>query len=77
MEGAAEIAVAGVKNDAQKRALLLHLGGESLQKIFIGLTETGNKFDEALAVLNKHFEPKKNIRYKRTLLFQARNIETR
>ena len=47
---------AAVTDDKQKRALLLHLGGPSLQKVFKGLEETGDDFDSAVRALDAHFK---------------------
>ena len=59
------IAAAAIENTAQKRALLLHLGGPTVQKVFKGLTDTGDDFDTAAEKLGEYFAPKKNIRYER------------
>lgn len=56
---------AKIDDDKQKRALLLHLSGPTVQKVFKGLSETGDDYETAAAKLNLHFAPKKNVRYER------------
>ena len=53
----------GVTNDMQKRALLLHIGGGQLQKLFHTLPDTGDVTDyaECVQALNKYFEICKNV----------------
>ena len=59
---------AGAITDSnQKKALLLHCGGESLQEIFATLpdppvVENADKYKEAIDSLNAYFLPKENIR---------------
>ena len=52
----------GIKDAAQKRALLLHLAGPATQDIFETLADTGadDDFNTALAKLTEYFNPKKN-----------------
>ena len=61
-----------ITNDTQKRALLLHLGGDSLYKVFKGLTDTGEDYATAVQKLDEYFMPKKNVRYERYVFKQAR-----
>ena len=56
---------AKIEDEKQKRALLLHLSGPTVQKVFKSLSDTGDDYDTAKAKLNAHFSPKKNIRYER------------
>lgn len=62
---------AKIDDDKQKRALLLHLSGPTVQKVFKGLSETGDDYETAAAKLNLHFAPKKNVRYERYHFNQA------
>ena len=55
----------GTHNDNQRRAKLLHLVGEEVQGMFETLGEVGTRYDEEIAKLDKHFEIKRNIPYKR------------
>ena len=51
------VVASGVTNDTQKCALLLHMGGGQLQKLFHTLPDTGDETDDAECVqaLNKYF----------------------
>ncbi|XP_028416022.1 uncharacterized protein K02A2.6-like [Dendronephthya gigantea] len=62
---------AKVEDKKQKRALLLHISGPTVQKVFKGLTDTGDDYDTAAAKLNEYFAPKKHIRYERYHFKQA------
>jgi hypothetical protein len=62
---------ANITDKKQKRALLLHLGGPSVQNVFKGLADTGDDYDTAAEKLNEYFAPKKNIRYERYKFKQA------
>lgn len=53
-----------ITDENQKRAILLHCGGEQLQDIFDTLPTTGT-FDEALIALTTHFEPRTNVTFQR------------
>lgn len=59
------IAAAGVTDDNQKRALLLHCSGESVQEVSDTLPNTGESFDEALVALDAYFKPKQNKHFER------------
>ena len=50
-----------VKDDAQKRALLLYQAGETTQEIFDTLEETGDDYKTAIEKLDQYFTPKKNV----------------
>ena len=52
-----------VKDDAQKRALLLYQAGEATQEIFGTLEETGDDYKTAIEKLDEYFTPKKNVDY--------------
>lgn len=56
---------AGVANDEQKRALLLHCAGESVQEIFDALPNTGGTYEEALNALDTYFKPRQNKHFER------------
>ena len=59
----------GVKNNTQKRALMLSTAGLAVQDIFYTLPDIGakNKYDEAVAALSKHFKAKTNYSFERFL----------
>ena len=66
------ITAAGIANANQKKALLLHCGGEGIQTIFETLTiapatDDADVFKCASDALTAHFAPKKNKRYERHL----------
>ncbi len=54
-----------IKEDTQKRALLLYQVGEATQEIFDTLSDTGEDKDYKVALekLDEYFSPKKNIDY--------------
>ena len=62
----------GVSNDAQKRALLLHVAGMDVQEIYFTLAGEGGdaSFEATLKVLDDHFVPKANIPFERHLFRQ-------
>lgn len=60
----------GVKDDKQKRALLLHLAGPGVQEIFETLEDTGESYETALEKLTAYFEPRKNIPFERHVFRQ-------
>lgn len=51
---------AGIANDTQKRALLLHMAGPDIQEIVKTLAIVGNTSQELITKLNEYFEVKKN-----------------
>ncbi len=55
------LTASGVTNKPQQRALLLHMGGQSVQKLFETLPDTGTDYASAIKALDKYFELKKNI----------------
>ena len=57
------IAASAIIDDAQKCAMLLHIAGELVQRVFKGLLDMGELFSEASSALDKHFLPKKKTRY--------------
>ncbi len=63
-----------VKDNAQKRALLLYQAGEATQEIFDTLPETGEDDDYKTAIekLDEYFSPKKNVDYE---IFQFRQAK--
>ena len=62
----------GVSNDAQKRALLLHVAGMDVQEIYFTLAGEGEgtDFEVTLKVLDDYFVPKANIPFERHLFRQ-------
>ena len=61
----------GVREDGQKKAILLHQAGMEVQRIFRTLTVAGDSFDDAINALDNHFVPKKNVAYERHVFRQA------
>ena len=59
------LTASGIKDDTQKRALLLYQAGSRVREIFRQLPETGNTNDYKIAKdkLRDYFEPQKNRRY--------------
>ena len=59
------VAASGISNKAQKRALLLHVGGPGLREIFSNFSAeqrgADDAFDTALALLDEYFKLKLNI----------------
>ena len=57
----------GVKNVDQKKALLLHTIGLSVQDIYFTLDEGGgtDSYQRVKATLNKYFKPQANVPYER------------
>ncbi|KAL9986226.1 hypothetical protein ACROYT_G000337 [Oculina patagonica] len=57
----------GVKNVDQKKALLLHTAGLSVQDIYFTLNEEGgtDSYQKVKATLNKYFKPQANVPYER------------
>ena len=59
------VAAFGISNKAQKRALLLHIGGPGLREIFSNFSAeqrgADDAFDTALALLDEYFKLKLNI----------------
>ena len=54
----------GVKHADQKKALMLHTAGLSVQDIFFTLDE-GNNYLKAKDALDKYFKPQANVPYER------------
>ena len=52
--------------------MLLHLIGPAGQKIFNTVSDTGDKYQSAIASLESYFMPKKNLIYKRYNFLSAR-----
>ena len=63
------IAAMNIKDDKQKRALLLYQAGEATQEIFDTLPNTGEDYATAQEKLDEYFSPKKNVDYQ---IFQFR-----
>ena len=61
---------AGISNDGQKRAVLLHMAGPEIQDIVKTLPEVGDTCEELTTKLNTYFSVKKNITKER-LTFMA------
>ena len=57
----------GMLSDAQKRSTLLHLLGEETQEIFETFEDTGTSLTDALAKLDEHFIPRRNVTYERSI----------
>ena len=69
------VAAAGVTDDTQKRALLLHLAGQGVRDIFATFSEEdrGNDsdFNTAVQLLAEHFKQKKNVPMARQAFISA------
>ena len=63
------VAALDIKEDKQKRALLLYQAGEATQEIFETLEGTGEDYKTAKEKLDEYFSPKKNVDYE---IFQFR-----
>ena len=55
------VAAAGLSDNKQKRAVLLHLIGPAGQENFDTLFDTGYNYESAIASLDSYFMPKKNL----------------
>ena len=67
----------GITNPLRQKGFLLHSAGRHVQEIFktITTTEPGSaddNFEHAIATLNAHFKPKKNVIYERFQFNQAK-----
>ena len=69
----------GITNHGQKKALLLHTAGMSVQDIFFTVpeeteeTEGTNVFVNAISALNKHFKPQTtNVPYERLVFRETK-----
>ena len=49
-----------ITEESQRRALLLHLGGDEIHDASVSLTETGTTFTILKAVFEAYFKPKSN-----------------
>ena len=68
--------VTGVTQEAQKKALLLHLAGKNIKEIY--KTLKGNDTDQYNAMcekLDQYFKPKKNITYERYIFKNIKQNE--
>ena len=63
----------GVRDDARKKAILLHLVGSETQEIYdtLGVADTAS-FDQALTALNEKFDVQKNVSYERSVFHMAK-----
>ena len=59
------VLASGVSDDAQKRALLLHMSGPDVQDIFNTLSDSTGTYDSAKKALTDYFEPKKDVTWER------------
>ena len=57
------VAALDIKEDKQKRALLLYQAGKATQEIFETLEGTGEDYKTAKEKLDEYFSPKKNVDY--------------
>ena len=60
-----------ITDDKQKRALLLYQAGQETQELFDTLPDTGDDYATAVAKLDEHFLPKKNVDYETFQFRQA------
>ena len=61
----------GKDNDSQMKALILCCAGPDSQDISIHLEDVGTTYKSAMDTLNNHFEPQKNVIFKRSIFRQA------
>ena len=59
------VGASGVTDDNQKRQLLLHCAGESVEDIFYTLADTGTTYETTKAKITAYFTPRKNTSYNR------------
>ena len=65
----------GITNHNQKKALLLHTAGMSVQDIFFTLPEEiegANSYVKAVNALNKHFKSQANVPYERLVFRETK-----
>ena len=65
----------GITNHNQKKALLLHTAGTSVQDIFFTLPEEiegVNSYVKAVSALKKHFKPQANVPYERLVFRETK-----
>ena len=65
----------GITNHNQKKALLLHSAGMSVQGIFFTLPEEikgASSYVKAVNALNKHFKPQANVPYERLVFRETK-----
>ena len=65
------IAASGVTNKAQKRALLLYLGGKEIREIYKPLGAAEDNYEQICTKLLDYFKPRKNVLYERYKFKQA------
>ena len=61
----------GVTQDAQRKALLLHLGGKDLKMVYRTLQHIDDNFHAVVTKLDSYFQPKKNVTYERYVFKQV------
>ena len=66
------LVASGISQDAQKKALLLHLRGKDLKEIYRSLQATEDKYEDVITKLDNYFRPKKNVTYERYLFKQTK-----
>ena len=67
---------AGISDDEQKRALLLHSAGEDVREIVETLSSDTTTYAALTTALNDYFLPKQNKRYERHVFRQAAQKES-
>ena len=67
----------GCRDDQQKRDLLLHTAGESVQDIFDTFSDeaAGTSYVQAKSVLTAHFTPKNNVPYNRHMFHRESQLD--
>ena len=58
-----------IKDNARKRAMLLHYAGQQVHDIFVTLPDKGEAkdFDKTITALDTYFSPKTNIDFDETV----------
>jgi hypothetical protein len=62
----------GVKNDTQKRAILLHVSGRKIREIFATLEIADEKYCTATKALDNYFKPLKNVEFQQFSFMQIK-----
>ena len=61
-----------MKNDTQKRAILLHVSGRKIREIFATLEIADEKYGTATKALDNYFKPLKNVEFQQFSFMQIK-----
>jgi hypothetical protein len=70
------LTASGVTEKEQKRALFLHSVGADVQEIFSTMENTGDDLAGARKILDKYFQPKRNVAFERHIFRTTGQGET-